>query len=93
MKSSPGDTVTLVHSLVSGGAAERDGRLQKGDKLISINGLSVVNKSLDFTVGQLKSVPLVREGGREGGRREGREGGREGGEGREGGRRERRRET
>ena len=76
---------------MSGGAAERDGRLQKGDKLISINGLSVVNKSLDFTVGQLKSVPLVREGGRRGEReRGGREGGR-GGRGKRG--RERRRES
>ena len=57
--SSPGDRVTLVHSLVSDGTAERDGRLQKGDKLISVNGVSVVNHTLDFTVEQLKTVSSV----------------------------------
>lgn len=57
--SSPGDRVILVHSLVPGGTAERDGRIQKGDKLISVNGVSVVNHTLEFTVEQLKSVGLV----------------------------------
>ena len=56
-----GDRVVLVNSLVPGGAAERDGRLQKRDKLISVNGVLVVNHTLEFTVDKLKSVNLVRE--------------------------------
>jgi len=35
-----------VHSVVEGGIAERDNRLKVGDKLISVNGTSVVNHSL-----------------------------------------------
>ena len=51
--SNPGDRVTLVHSLVLGDTAERDGWIQKGDKLICVNGASLVNYTLDFTVEQL----------------------------------------
>ena len=36
----------LVHSVVEGGIAERDNRLKVGDKLIRVNGTSVVNHSL-----------------------------------------------
>ena len=42
----PGDRVILVHSLVSGGMAERDSRLRVGDKVVSVNNISVVNHSL-----------------------------------------------
>ena len=55
----PGDKVNLVHSLVPGGTAHRDGRLQRGDKLISVNGVSVLNHTLEFTVEQLKSTAEV----------------------------------
>ena len=53
----PGDRVILVHSLVKQGTAERDGRLKKGDKLLSVNDISVVNHSLQFAVDQLVAVP------------------------------------
>lgn len=56
---SQGDRVILVHSLVTGGTAEKDGRIQKGDKLLSVNGVSVVNHSLEFTVEQLTSTAEV----------------------------------
>ncbi len=48
----------LVHSLVEGGAAEEDGRLRIGDKLLSVNNIYVINHSLDFAVQQLVAVPL-----------------------------------
>ncbi len=54
----PGEKVILVHSLVEGGAAEEDGRLRIGDKLLSVNNIYVLNHSLDFAVQQLVAVPL-----------------------------------
>ena len=54
---SPGDRVILIHSLVPGGLAMRDGRLNVGDKLLSVNRVSVVNHSLQFAVQQLVAVP------------------------------------
>ena len=53
-----GDRVILIHSLVDDGTAERDGRLKVGDKLLSVNRVSVVNHSLQFAVQQLVAVPL-----------------------------------
>ena len=53
----PGDRVILIHSLVPGGLAMRDGRLKVGDKLLSVNRVSVVNHSLQFAVQQLVAVP------------------------------------
>lgn len=53
----PGDRVILIHSLVPGGLAMRDGRLKIGDKLLSVNRVSVVNHSLQFAVQQLVAVP------------------------------------
>ena len=53
---SPGDRVILIHSLVPGGLAMRDGRLKIGDKLLSVNRVSVVNHSLQFAVQQLVAV-------------------------------------
>ena len=52
----PGDRVILIHSLVPGGLAMRDGRLKVGDKLLSVNRVSVVNHSLQFAVQQLVAV-------------------------------------
>ena len=53
----PGDRVILIHSLVPGGLAMRDGCLKVGDKLLSVNQVSVVNHSLQFAVQQLVAVP------------------------------------
>ncbi len=53
-----GEKVILIHSLVEGGAAETDGGLKIGDKLLSVNNMSVLNHSLDFAVQQLVAVPL-----------------------------------
>ena len=52
-----GDRVILIHSLVPGGLAMRDGRLKVGDKLLSVNRVSVVNHSLQFAVQQLVAIP------------------------------------
>ena len=40
------------------GTAERDGRLKVGDKVLSVNHVSVVNHSLQFAVKQLVDVPM-----------------------------------
>lgn len=53
-----GDKVILVYSLVSGGVADCDKRLQVGDKLIAVNGVKVVNRSLQFAVQQLTKVQV-----------------------------------
>lgn len=44
-----GERIILVQSLVEGGVAEQDGRLRVGDRLISVNDVSVVNTSLQVT--------------------------------------------
>ena len=48
----------LVYSLVPGGAAEVSRKLQVGDKLVSVGGVSVVNHSLQFAVQQLMNVQV-----------------------------------
>ena len=53
-----GDKVILVYSLVPGGVAEVSGKLQVGDKLVSVGGVSVVNHSLQFAVQQLMNVQV-----------------------------------
>ena len=47
-----------MHSLVPGGVAEMDGRLQVGDRLVSVNGVSVLGHPLQFAVQQLTGVKL-----------------------------------
>ena len=59
----PGDRVILVHSLVEGGAAERDGQLKVGDKLLAVNRVSVLNHSLQVS----QPPPLVLRWGGVGG--------------------------
>ena len=53
-----GDKVILVCSLIPGGVAERDNRLQVGDRLLSVNDVSVVDHSLQFAVQQLTSIQV-----------------------------------
>ena len=43
---------------MDGGAAKRDDQLKVCDKLLSVNGVSVVDHSLEFAVQQLVSVPM-----------------------------------
>lgn len=60
----PEGTVIVVRSLVPGGAAEKHGQVSPGDRLLSVNGCSIRNVSLDQAVHALKSAPpgLVRLG-------------------------------
>ena len=44
----------LVRSLVSGGVAEMDGRLEPGDRLIFVNDVSLQFADLDAAVNALK---------------------------------------
>lgn len=48
----------LVHSLVKGGTAERDGNLRVGDLLVHVNHTPISGKPLEFAVEQLRSIPL-----------------------------------
>lgn len=52
----PDRTAILVRTLVEGGTADRDGRLEPGDKLMYVNNISLKNESLENVVGVLKSV-------------------------------------
>nr|XP_039268480.1 multiple PDZ domain protein-like [Styela clava] len=49
-------TAILVRSVVKDGIADRDGRLQPGDKLMFVNDVPLRNHTLDTVVGVLKSV-------------------------------------
>ncbi|XP_028171995.1 patj homolog, partial [Ostrinia furnacalis] len=55
--SEPGSSVIVVRSVVGGGAAASDGRLQPGDRLISVNGLDVSRSPLAAAVSAIKSAP------------------------------------
>ena len=50
--------VILVHSLVEGGTAEKDGRLKVGDRVVHVNHVYTTGQPLEFAVEQLMSVPL-----------------------------------
>lgn len=54
----PDGTVIVVRSLVPGGAAEKHGQVAPGDRLLSVNGTSIRNVTLDQAVYALKSAPL-----------------------------------
>ena len=45
-----GERIILVQSLVEGGVAEQDGRLRVGDRLVTVNEVSVANTSLQVCV-------------------------------------------
>lgn len=57
-------TVIVVRSLVPHGAAETDGRLRPGDRLMCVDGVDLKNATLDKAVSVLKGAPpgLVRIG-------------------------------
>jgi len=52
----PGKQMIIIRSLVSGGMAERDGRLEPGDRLISVNGINLFNATLEEAVQALKGT-------------------------------------
>ena len=45
-----GERIILVQSLVEGGVAERDGGLRVGDRLVTVNDVSLINTSLQVQV-------------------------------------------
>ncbi|KAK0394235.1 hypothetical protein QR680_000641 [Steinernema hermaphroditum] len=53
-----GDSVIVIRSLVPGGAAQADGRIVPGDRLLFVNGEDLSNCSLDRAVSVLKAAPL-----------------------------------
>ena len=46
----------VIRSLVPGGAAEQDGCLQPGDRLMSVNDTNLEHATLDTAVQTLKST-------------------------------------
>ena len=50
----------IIRSLVLGGAAQLDGRLVPGDRLIFVNNVRLENASLDEAVQALKGAPRGR---------------------------------
>ena len=50
----PDKSAVLVRSLVAGGVAEKDGRLEPGDRLIFVNETSLEFADLETTVNALK---------------------------------------
>lgn len=53
----PGGTVIVVRSLVPGGVAEKSGNIAPGDRVLSVNGVSIKNATLDQAVQALKGAP------------------------------------
>ncbi|EDV22983.1 uncharacterized protein TRIADDRAFT_27973, partial [Trichoplax adhaerens] len=51
-----GSKIILIRNVIKGGVADTDGRIQPGDRLISVNGKSLENASLDYAVEMLKST-------------------------------------
>ncbi|XP_028401415.1 disks large homolog 1-like [Dendronephthya gigantea] len=51
----PGDNGIFITKIIEGGAAEHDGRLQVGDKILSVNSASLDNVTHEQAVGILKS--------------------------------------
>ncbi|CAH2094886.1 unnamed protein product [Euphydryas editha] len=60
----PNGTVIVVRSLVPGGVAEKNGEISPGDRVMSVNGASIKNATLDQAVQALKGAPrgVVRVG-------------------------------
>jgi len=54
------ETVIIIRSLVPGGAAQLDGRLVPGDRLMFVNNVRLKNASLDEAVQALKGAPRGR---------------------------------
>ena len=53
----PGKQMIIIRSLVPDGMAQHDGRLEPGDRLISVNGIDVFNATLEEAVQALKGAP------------------------------------
>lgn len=53
----PQGTVIVVRSLVPGGVAEKNGDIAPGDRVMSVNGVSIKNATLDQAVQALKGAP------------------------------------
>lgn len=53
----PHGTVIVVRSLVPGGVAEKNGEISPGDRVMSVNGASIKNATLDQAVQALKGAP------------------------------------
>ncbi|XP_063831184.1 patj homolog [Ostrinia nubilalis] len=53
----PNGTVIVVRSLVPGGVAEKNGEISPGDRVMSVNGVSIKNATLDQAVQALKGAP------------------------------------
>lgn len=53
----PQGTVIVVRSLVPGGIAEKNGEISPGDRVMSVNGTSIKNATLDQAVQALKGAP------------------------------------
>lgn len=53
----PQGTVIVVRSLVPGGVAEKHGDISPGDRVMSVNGVSIKNATLDQAVQALKGAP------------------------------------
>jgi len=56
----PIESVIIIRSLVPGGAAQLDGRLVPGDRLMFVNNIRLENSSLDEAVQALKGAPRGR---------------------------------
>lgn len=52
----PDETVIVIRSLVPDGAAEQDGRLHPGHRLMSVNDTNLEHATLDIAVQTLKST-------------------------------------
>ncbi|XP_049878140.1 patj homolog [Pectinophora gossypiella] len=52
----PHGTVIVVRSLVPGGVAEKNGQISPGDRVMSVNGISIKNATLDQAVQALKGA-------------------------------------
>ena len=53
----PDETMIVIRSLVPGGAAQLDGRLVPGDRLVSVNDTGVYSANLEQAVSALKGAP------------------------------------
>ena len=50
-------SIIVIKSLVPGGPAQKNGGLHSGDELVSVNGVTFDNVSLDVAVQALKATP------------------------------------
>ena len=46
-----------IKDITKDGAADKDGRLQKGDRMVAVNGISIQGASDQYVLEMLKKVP------------------------------------